>query len=60
VTPSPAEAVVRFSTSRREDQLTALLAGLIAAGVGVAQFRELQTDLEEAFMTFARSDQEAR
>src|SRR5439155_6012427 len=59
VTPSAAEAVVRFSTSRREEQLAALLADLVAGGVGVAQFRELQTDLEEAFMTLARSDQEA-
>jgi ABC-2 type transport system ATP-binding protein len=58
VTPSPAEAVVRFSTSRREEQLAALLAALVSAGVGVAQFRELQTDLEEAFMTLARSDDE--
>jgi ABC-2 type transport system ATP-binding protein len=59
VTPSAAEAVVRFSTSRREEQLSALLADLVGAGVGVAQFRELQTDLEEAFMTLARSDQGA-
>src|SRR5262249_7950008 len=59
VTPSAAEAVVRFSTSRREEQLAALLADLVGAGVSVAQFRELQTDLEEAFMTLARSDQQA-
>jgi ABC-2 type transport system ATP-binding protein len=59
VTPSPAEAAVRFSTSRREEQLAALLADLVGAGVGIAQFRELQTDLEEAFMTLARSDEES-
>ena len=29
-----------------------------AAEVGVTQFREVQTDLEEAFMTVARADEE--
>jgi ABC-2 type transport system ATP-binding protein len=56
VTPSEAEAVVRFRTARREEELAGLLAALVAAGVGVAQFREVQTDLEEAFMTVARAD----
>ncbi|HJT78011.1 MAG TPA: ABC transporter ATP-binding protein [Gemmataceae bacterium] len=50
------EAVVRFRTARREEELAGLLAALVAAGVGVAQFREVQTDLEEAFMTLSRSD----
>jgi ABC-2 type transport system ATP-binding protein len=54
VTPSPAEAVVRFRTGRREEDLTGLLAALVGAGLGVAQFREVQSDLEEAFMTVAR------
>ena len=56
VTSSLAEAAVRFNTARREGQLAGLLADLIQSGVAVAQFREVQTDLEEAFMTFARSD----
>jgi ABC-2 type transport system ATP-binding protein len=56
---SPAEAVVRFRTSKREEELAGLLAALVAAGVGVSQFREVQTDLEEAFMTVARSDEAA-
>jgi ABC-2 type transport system ATP-binding protein len=56
VTPSPAEAVVRFRTARGEEELAGLLAALVAAGLGVAQFREVQSDLEEAFMTVARSD----
>jgi ABC-2 type transport system ATP-binding protein len=54
VTSSPAEAVVRFRTARGEDELAGLLAALVTAGVGVAQFREVQTDLEEAFMTVAQ------
>ena len=32
-----------------------LLAALVNAGVGVTQFREVQTDLEEAFMIVAKS-----
>jgi ABC-2 type transport system ATP-binding protein len=59
VSASPAEAVVRFRTAKREEELAGLLAALVAAGVGVSQFREVQTDLEEAFMTVARSDDAA-
>ena len=33
----------------------ALLAALVMAGIVVTQFREVQTDLEEAFMTVANS-----
>jgi ABC-2 type transport system ATP-binding protein len=54
VTASPAEAVVRFRTAKREEELTGLLAALVNAGLEVTQFREVQTDLEEAFMTVAR------
>jgi ABC-2 type transport system ATP-binding protein len=58
ITASPTEAVVRFRTVKREEELTGLLAALVQAGVGVTQFREVQTDLEEAFMTVARSQDE--
>ena len=54
VTSSPAELTVRFRTARDDESLAQLLGRLVAAGVGVAQFREVQTDLEEAFMTAAR------
>jgi ABC-2 type transport system ATP-binding protein len=57
ITASPAEAEVRFSTAKREEELARLLAALVAAGVGVTQFREVQTDLEDAFMTVARSEE---
>jgi ABC-2 type transport system ATP-binding protein len=53
---SATEAVVWFRTAKREEELAGLLAALVAADLGVAQFREVQTDLEEAFMTVARSD----
>ncbi len=56
ITASHAEAVVRFRTARREEELSGLLEALAAAHVGVTQFREVQTDLEEAFMTLARAD----
>ncbi|MCI0642439.1 MAG: ABC transporter ATP-binding protein [Gemmataceae bacterium] len=54
VSSSPAELVVRFRTTKRDEELTGLLTALVAADAGVAQFREVQTDLEEAFMTVAR------
>jgi ABC-2 type transport system ATP-binding protein len=59
VVESPAEAAVRFRTIRSEAELGDLLAKLIREGVRVVQFRELQTDLEEAFMSFARPDANA-
>lgn len=58
VRSSPAEAVVWFRTAKREEELAGLLRALVAADLGVAQFREVQTDLEEAFMTVALSDRE--
>jgi ABC-2 type transport system ATP-binding protein len=54
---SMTEAVVRFRTAKREEELAGLLAALVAAGVHVVQFREVQTDLEEAFMTVSRSSE---
>jgi ABC-2 type transport system ATP-binding protein len=54
VTPAPAEQLVRCRTSKSEEELAGLLAALVSSGIQVTQFRELQTDLEEAFMTFAR------
>jgi ABC-2 type transport system ATP-binding protein len=56
MTPLPTEATVLFRTAKREEDLTGLLSDLVAANLGVTQFREVQTDLEEAFMTVARSD----
>lgn len=55
VTESPAEALVRFRTAQSEEQLGDLLKALIRADLPITQFRELQTDLEEAFMTFANA-----
>ena len=56
VTASPVEATVRFRTARQEEELAGLLEALVTASVGVTQFREVQTDLEDAFMTLAHAD----
>ena len=50
---SPAERAIRLRTARGEHDLAALLSELVSAGIGVVQFREVQGDLEEAFMTVA-------
>ena len=55
VRTSPTELAVRFRTARDETALAGMLADLVSGGLAVAQFRELQTDLEEAFMTAARA-----
>jgi ABC-2 type transport system ATP-binding protein len=54
VVESPTEATVRFCTLRPEEELAEVLAALVRAGVAVTQFRELQIDLEEAFMSFTK------
>lgn len=54
ITGSQAEAAVRFRTAKPEDELGAVLARLVEGNVRVAQFRELQTDLEEAFLSVTR------
>ncbi len=52
IVESAAESAIRFRTAASEDQLSELLASLVRGGVRVAQFGELQTDLEEAFLSF--------
>jgi ABC-2 type transport system ATP-binding protein len=60
VSSAPAELTVRFRTAADDEALARLLGELVGAGVGVAQFREVQTDLEEAFMTAAREGEAER
>src|SRR5690606_18431825 len=55
VNPSPSEAIVRFQTSRTEAQLAQVLAELVRSENIVTQFREVPTDLEEAFLSFANT-----
>lgn len=54
IVASPVEAVVRFRSAKLDEELSDLLARLVESGVRVAQFRELQADLEEAFLSVAR------
>jgi ABC-2 type transport system ATP-binding protein len=51
VSPSEAESMLRFRTSRSEDDLGVLLKDLMSAGVAVTQFREVAADLEDAFLS---------
>lgn len=57
ITASPTEAAVRFETTKSDEELSAVLAALVRAGVRVSQFRELQTDLEDAFLSVIRKDE---
>lgn len=50
---SKQERMLRFPTSETEQELSVLLGQLIQAGVGVAQFREVVGDLEDAFLSVA-------
>jgi ABC-2 type transport system ATP-binding protein len=59
VTVASGESAVRFRTAKGEEELAGLLTTLAAAKLGVTQFREVQTDLEEAFMTLAQAGDDA-
>jgi ABC-2 type transport system ATP-binding protein len=57
VTPAAAELTVRFRTAKGEEDLARLVSKLVSSGIELSQCREVQTDLEEAFMTVARGDE---
>lgn len=59
VTPSEAESIVRFRTTLGEQELGQLLAACIGSGLPISQFRELQTDLEDAFLSVTRKEAQA-
>lgn len=56
-TISETELIVRFRTQRRDEELGELLALLVRGGIHVTQFRELSTDLEDAFLSVTREDE---
>jgi ABC-2 type transport system ATP-binding protein len=58
VVGSDAEAVVRFRTEKTESELGDVLARLVGDGLKVTQFREVQSDLEDAFLHVTRNDEE--
>ncbi len=51
VSGSETEGLVRFDSSLTDRELAGILAGLLDKGVSVAQFREVPTDLEDAFLS---------
>ncbi|QDT08506.1 ABC transporter ATP-binding protein [Stieleria marina] len=53
VTADSAQTLVRFETSLTDNQLSELLNQLVASDHAIAQFRELATDLEDAFLSVA-------
>ena len=59
VTVSQAECVLRFPTVRTELELAEVLNRLVTAQVAVSQFREVASDLEDAFLSVADDKQPA-
>src|SRR5262249_50848737 len=58
VTGVAAESTVRFQSGKREEELAGILTALVSANIAITQFREVQTDLEDAFMTVAKRHEE--
>ena len=56
-TGAEAEQMVRFNTSLADDAIAPLLAQLVQQGQPVSQFREVTTDLEDAFLHVANEEQ---
>jgi ABC-2 type transport system ATP-binding protein len=56
VTISTTEKMVRFRTRDSEDAVGKLLSALVQSGVAVNQFREVQSDLEDTFLSITRGD----
>ena len=50
IEPSSAERQVRFSTTAEDEQVAGLLASAVRHNLGVAKWREVELDLEQAFM----------
>lgn len=50
---SATERILRFPTSRSERELAEVLQQLVQQRIEIAQFREVATDLEDAFLTVA-------
>jgi ABC-2 type transport system ATP-binding protein len=58
IAESPSEAAVRFRTARSERELGGLLAHLVKADIDVTQFREIPSDLEDAFLSVTRASEQ--
>jgi len=53
VTLSRMERVLRFPTVRSETELAQVLSGLVSDGISISQFREVTSDLEDAFLSIS-------
>ena len=53
ITLSRTERVLRFPTVRSENELAQVLQGLVAENISVSQFREVTSDLEDAFLSIS-------
>lgn len=56
VTPSAAEGEIRFSTESDDEALAKVLHQLTVEDVSIVQFREVPTDLEDAFLSVTGGD----
>ncbi|TWT47040.1 putative ABC transporter ATP-binding protein YbhF [Thalassoglobus neptunius] len=56
VEASETESTVRFQTTVDDDSMQRLLAQAITRGLSIVQFREVQVDLEDTFMSVTKSD----
>jgi ABC-2 type transport system ATP-binding protein len=55
---SATEVVVRFETSQEESRMAEVLSALVRAEIKISQFRELQADLEDTFLSITRQSEE--
>lgn len=56
---SLSERTVRVPTSRAEDEWTQVIGQLVSAGIRFSQFREIQTDLEDAYLSVTEPSSKA-
>ncbi|MBC8870309.1 MAG: ABC transporter ATP-binding protein [Planctomycetes bacterium] len=59
IVPSATESIVRFETSQSDDDLGDVLARLVHQDIRVTQFREVPSDLEDAFLSVTQSVEDA-
>jgi len=54
VTSSQAESLLRFRSNLSDQQMSEIIQKLVQASISISQFRELQTDLEDAFVSVSQ------
>ena len=53
---SKTEELIRFRANLTDQGMAQLLNSLVTANIPIAQFHEVQTDLEDAFLTVTKED----